>query len=608
MSTIYRVSAINPTFRYPIFPIEENLRFREGLYRRAESDKNLSNYVANLFRADVAAWIDCTAWSKDPRVQPAIFPFVLYDFQTDFVRRIKKLITDQSGDLCVLKSKDMGVSWCVLYVLQHEFQFESGADFRVGSRKEDFVDKIGVIDTLLEKVRFNLGYQPRFLIPKSFETEKDFRENTTYMRLLNKSQNSSIIGESANNYFGSGGRSKALFLDEFALWEKNVDESAWTSTADQTRCRIVVSTPKGSANKFARLIKGTSAEKIERLTLHWSLHPVKNIGAYYDSNGQKITIDLSNDPATAFKLWIRGIRVRSIWYDAEDARRTEADLAQEVDCDLHKSGSVFFNSRALATQTIWKYLQRSHPDSTIPFGRYIRGKLIETQDKIKFVEVHNADGWLRVFEIPRPTHQYTLAADSSEGLLKGDESAGIVINKTTGNTVAAWNYLKSPQDFAQDIRLVGWWYNEADVAPENNNHGYSTCEHLVDKSHVKLYFARNEKGETTIKRGFTTSKQTRRPMLDGLANQIDKSSIELRDECLIEQCKTFIRNNDRGGEPEADGSFHDDLIIAMAIAQRVTEQIPYSAQKPVNSMRQIEAVQKITSVRNAGFGFRSKNV
>ena len=612
-TTVFRTSALNPDVKYPIFPPEENLRYRLSLFKKCEEDHDFAQKVKAFCAQDIVFWVDNTCWTKDTRNKKTpILPFICYDFQVKALRKIKQNI--QIGkDLLIEKSRDMGASWMIDYVYQHEFQFEIGADFRMGSRKEEFVDKLNDINTLLEKIRFNLERQPLFLMPvKGFETVREFGDSTRYMRLINKENQNSIVGESANPHFGSGGRSKSAAYDEMAKWEKGVDVQAWTASADLTPCRIVISTPVGSANKFAMLAKGKE-EKIEVLTLHWTIHPLKNKGAYYLSEGQKISIDLTKDPEAAFKLWISMGRpskvIRSPWYDAEDERRTEADLAQEVDIDYKKSGSMFFNAEALSRQKAWQYMERKTALSAIPYGFYITGRLVEVQNQIKFLE--EKDGWLEIYELPKPGHQYTLAADSSEGLEKGDNSSVVLIDKSSLNVQAVIDYKKAPEDFAKDAQLLAWYFNECDAAPENNNHGHTTAYEIEKLSHVKLYYAKRKNSEGNLiptgKRGFTTTGENRRPMLDHMAHVIEKNAIELRSEKLITQCETFVRNNDRGGEPEADGTFLDDLVIATAIALRVTGEIPF---KPGISsfltQQQREAVSKRTQTNQNAFGYKRK--
>ena len=581
--------------------VKENLEFRHELLTACEKDARFAQEMKELCARDILFWIDCFCFTKDPRKAGAILPFICYEaYQRNFIKEVERSI-NTGEDILIEKSRDMGASWMVLYVYMHKWLFEKGSDFRVGSRKEEFVDRRGDIDTLFEKIRFNLSKQPGFLLPPYFSITEDM----PLMRIINPENENAIIGESANEDFGSGGRRKSVLLDEFSKWESNIADAAWTATADVTRSRIVVSTPKGSANKFARLAKGTK-EKIKVLTLHWTLHPEKSAGSYYISGGIRIDIDLSKDNQAAFKLWKQGIRVRSPWYDAEDARREEADLAQEVDIDYHRSGSMFFSAKGLSSQKPWEFYTRHHPTAPIPYGKYIRGMLLEVDNKIEFRET--PDGYISLFELPKEGYQYAIGGDSAEGLTKGDEAYAVARCKITRNLVASFRGHITPEDFAKKLQLLAWYFNEADVAPENNNHGYTTARELESMSHCKLYYTRKEEMKdgvkmVTPKRGFTTDLRTRPELLNQMAHEIDKAACELRDATLIGQCSTFIRNGDKGGRPEADGEFLDDGVIACGIAGYVIQEIPFKAAIKKINAAQREAVEKRVKMRNGGFGF-----
>lgn len=547
---------------------EDNIRYRLTLLKNCETDLLLQAEVKELCRKDILFWINCFCYTKDPRRKPNdVLPFITYDdYQDKYIKDVERAIDDQE-DLLTDKSRDMGVSWKILYVFSHKFLFEKGSDFRVGSRKEDFVDKIGDIDTLLEKVRFNLKRQPLWLLPKGF----NFDLHAGYMKILNPELGNAILGESANEHFGSGGRRKALLLDEFAKWEDKVAEGAWTATGDVSRCRLVVSTPVGSGNKFAQLANGTK-EKINKISLHWTLHPEKGKDSYYLDNGVKIPI---LDHKEAFKLWQSGIRVRSPWYDAEAERRSEADLAQEVDIDYLRSGHPFFSMSALSQQKVWDYILRNSPSDSIPHGKHIRANLIELDGKIQLRE--SIDGWLRIFELPKEGNQYVVSADTSEGLAKGDESVLVVRDKWSLNIVACSNGHYPTDDFSIKINKAGRFYNKANEVPENNNHGHSVCKDL-EKMDSNLYYTKhinpdNEK-ETIVKAGFSTTSQSRPLMLDQLEEEIRKGAIELRDEVIIGQCKTFVFNA-KNGKPEADGQFLDDAVIACAIGSAIIKELPF---------------------------------
>jgi len=566
-----------------------NLRRRGEILKLCENDLEFREGIKELCRVDILFWVNMFCWTKDTRVKPSELPFICYPYQEGYLKDIEKAI-DEQYDLGTDKSRDMGVSWMVLYVIAHKWLFEQGADFRVGSRKEEFVDKPKVMDTLFEKLRYCIDKLPDWMLPKDYS----WSEDSTYMKLYNPEGGCTIIGESANEDFGSGGRSRAILLDEFSKWEGNKADAAWTATADVTGCRLPVSTPKGASNKFAQLMNGTD-EKIGRISLHWTLHPKKAAGAYYMEGSKKVLIKALAD---ANRLWKEGIKVRSPWYDVEAERRTESDLAQEVDIDYLKSGNPFYDLVALTLQKSWEYGVRPNPASGIQYGHYITANLVEVNHKVKLME--RPDGWLRVFELPKPERQYVIGGDTAEGLPKGDKCSAVVKDKWTLNTQATINKIMPPEEFAEKLLLLSKYYDEALTAPENNNHGYTTCKDFNELG-GNLYFSRPEQSKSIVmKRGFSTTTQTRPAMLDQSAHNITKNATELRDPDIIAQCKTFVCN-EASGKPEAEGDFHDDLVIANAICDYIIKLVPYKA--PANRKR-IKDVGRVRRAENANAGMK----
>jgi len=581
-------------YEYPL-DFSGNVKFRLDLVQKADKNGEIQVITKELCRRSVFTFIDLFCTTKDPRRNPDVLPFICYDFQRGAIRDICNAI-DTGNDLLIDKSRDMGASWIVLYIFLWYWLYRSGSDFRLGSRTEIFVDQPRVIDTLFEKLRFTLEYLPQWLFPRGW----DWKKHSTYMKLYNPEMGNTIVGESANSNFGSGGRSKAILLDEYAKWDAGNADAAWTSTADVTRCRIPVSTPLGSGNKFASLALGTQGEKIKRISLHWTLHPTKSQGAYYeDASGQRI--DLST-PEQAFKAWKSGVRVRSPWYDAEAERRTAADLAQEVDIDYLRSGSPFFDIQSLKKQRPWTLITRNSPGEPIPYGSYIKARILEVNGAVVMRE-EPATSWVRLYELPSTWCQYAIGADTSEGLAKSDESYCVVRDKYTCNVVASFNALLPPEEFAYRLWLLGKYYNGALVAPENNNHGYTTCLEYNNLG-GNLYYTKDDAGKGTEKRGWTTTARNRPVILDALAADIKRGFFELRDEILIRQCETFVRNEKKGGKPEADGSFLDDGVMALAISGQVIIEHPYKAKSTERHSKQRAYIEDLKGKRrNAGIGF-----
>lgn len=580
----------------------QNLQCRAEILTKCLHPGDVRNNIYALCSRDPIAWINLFAYTKNPR-QPTVskVPFILYeDFQDEAFWEIIMAI-ETGEDLLIEKTRDMGASWLILYAFTWFWLFRDNSDFRAGSRKEDFVDKLGDMDTLFEKIRFCLRFLPGWMLPKGYLES----EHATYMKIINPVNGNSIVGESANPQFGSGGRRKAVLLDEFSKWDQSVAASAWTSTADVTRCRIPCSTPLGSGNKFAELANGTK-EKIEKLTLHWTLHPDKAKDCYYiDDDGTRVPMP---DHKTAYAIWDKnrqqkgGIIVRSPWYDAECERRSDADIAQELDVDYARSGYPFFTMTALKRQRVWIPHVRKNPFSKVPFGCYVSGKVTDANHKFRFIESQGED-WLRIFEFPQAYLEYVAGGDTAEGLEKGDESVLVIRDKYTRNVVATISGSYKNNEFELYSYLACKYYNDALIAVESypSAYGVAVNRGILALGGNMYYAQRYDKmkdEQKDPKLGFTTDARSRPIILSAAEEEIRKGACELRDANLISQCQTFIKNPKKGGRPEADGNMLDDFVMAFAICGQAINENPFKPRNVSSAPPPSHA-----QPRNAGFGF-----
>ena len=284
---------------------DANLDYRANLLFRAETDLSLREALKDKCTNDILYWINTFVWTYDPRGDRSTalgyttpnMPFITWPFQDDYILDVCESI-DNSHDLLTEKSRDMGASWLLMVIFIHYWLFKGpGNDFLVGSRKEKYVDELGNMSTLFQKIRYVLKRLPVWMLPKGY----DKKRNDNYLRFENPETGSMIHGEANNDNFGTSGRVKACMLDEFSKW-KHTDEAAWQSLSDVTACKLPVSSANGRSNHFYKLRAGKAGEiKIARL--EWRDHPLKTEG----------------------------------WYQAEKKRRSPADLAAEVDIDYTAS-------------------------------------------------------------------------------------------------------------------------------------------------------------------------------------------------------------------------------------------------------------------------------
>lgn len=250
-----------------------NTKRRFKLLYTASRKLEIRPILYKMCMQDIIYWVNLWVSTYDPRKAPSIIPFITYPYEDKLLLDLVDAIQNQK-DILVEKSRDMGVTWCVLLAFTWFWQFKGeGSDFLVGSRKEQYIDTIGNMDTLIEKVRFIIRNEPVWMRPRGF----DWKQHSNYLKIVNPETKSTITGEATNPNFSRAGRRRAIFFDEFAFWE--TDQQAWRASADSTNCRIVVSTPCGFNNQFAKL-RHSGGIKVE--TLHWKLHPEKN-QAWYEN-------------------------------------------------------------------------------------------------------------------------------------------------------------------------------------------------------------------------------------------------------------------------------------------------------------------------------------
>lgn len=264
--------------------LEANQKRRFKLVYHCAKSPELKAIQYEMCKRDIIYWVNLFVATYDPRKNPSTIPFITYPYEDKLLLDLVDAITNQK-DILIEKSRDMGVSWCVLLAFTWFWQFKGeGFDFLVGSRKEQYIDTIGNMSTLLEKVRFIIRNQPTWMRPRGF----DFKAHSNYLRIVNPETKGIITGEATNNNFSRSGRFRAIMMDELAFWE--CDEQAWRASADSSNCRIAVSTPYGFNNQFAKL-RWLDPPCMKIITLHWKLHPEKD-QAWYENECRR----RGNDP------------------------------------------------------------------------------------------------------------------------------------------------------------------------------------------------------------------------------------------------------------------------------------------------------------------------
>lgn len=274
---------------------------RVGLIRSWKENPGAVTAAKAHFAQDPVAFIEACCCTFDPRLVEigidATAPFLLFPRQADYVRWVVERWKSRQDGL-VEKSRDMGVSWLSCAIAIWMWTFHPGVVVGFGSRKEDFVDKIGDPSSLFWKLRTLVDLMPPMMRPAGYDAKK----HAPFMRLVNPENGSAIVGEAGDN-IGRGARASIYFVDEAAFLER--PELVDAALSQTSNCKIHVSTPNGEGNPFWR-------------KRHGGRWPV-------------FTFDWRDDP-----------RKGEDWYERQKQTLDPVVLAQEVDRDYSASvGNAF---------------------------------------------------------------------------------------------------------------------------------------------------------------------------------------------------------------------------------------------------------------------------
>lgn len=207
--------------------------------------------------------------------------------------------------------------------------------------------------------------------------------------------------------------------------------------------------------------------------------------------------------------------------------------------------------------------------------------------------IEDKEGAIKIYEKPKKYYPYVLAGDTAgEG---SDYFIGQVLDNTDGSQVAVLRQETDEISYTRQMYCLGMYYNKALIGIESN---YSTfpIQELERIKYPNQYVRITEDKYTKKKEksfGFKTTSISR-PRILGQLQAIIKESIELLvDTETLREGLTFIKNEK--GRAEAQAGYHDDLIMALAIAYDIRPQ-----QKMKKEVQEIEQIQRAIEVE---FGF-----
>lgn len=295
----------NFDFRNPDYlPI---IKARAERLERLRNDPIMLRDVKQFYKENIPQFITDWGMTFDPRnverKLPAVTPFILFERQREWCEWVIQNWHDQAPGITE-KSRDMGISWLAVALASSLCLFYEGMAIGFGSRKEEYVDKIGAPKSLFYKARMFIRYLP-----------VEFRagwqpKHAPHMRIEFPSTGSIIAGEAGDN-IGRGDRAGIYFVDESAHLEH--PESVDAALSNTTNCRQDMSSVNGMANPFAqRAHDGTT----RKFTFHWRSDPRKDDEWYAKKCRELDAIVVAQEIDINYAASVEGVVIPNAWVQA----------------------------------------------------------------------------------------------------------------------------------------------------------------------------------------------------------------------------------------------------------------------------------------------------
>lgn len=275
---------------------------------RADESGELLRNLRAYYRNNPWDFINDWGCTFDPRLVerqlPAVVPFLLFPKQIEWCKWVVAKWRSQEPGLTE-KSRDAGVSWLAVALSDTLCLFNEGMVIGFGSRKEEYVDKLGAPKSLFWKAREFIKLLPPEFRPGWNPTD------APHMRVSFPNTGSVMVGEAGDN-IGRGDRSSIYFVDESAFLERPMLVEA--SLSQTTNCRIDVSTPHSMANPFAQKRFSWPPERI--FIFDWRDDPRKDDAWYAKQEENLDPVTLAQEVDRNYAASAVGVLIPGSWVRA----------------------------------------------------------------------------------------------------------------------------------------------------------------------------------------------------------------------------------------------------------------------------------------------------
>ena len=502
-------------------------------------------------------------------------PFFLNDVQHDFINTLNKakkdyaagLITDIS--LLVLKGRQQGFTTLVTAyqlscsILNRNFQGFTLAD------KSDNSEAI-----FQNKAKFPYSQLPESLQP----TEK----YNNRKQLLFEKINSSWAVDTATKDVGRSRTVNFFHGSECAFWKDGIApiQGALGEAFTKNCIKIYESTANGY-NDYQKM--WNSGVHINCFYEWWRTKEYRIDFRDGDLKSEFLhNIDTKSGWIWERLRWLRDEKRLAAdqlyWYWNKYDKYLDKDLIkQEYPCTPQEA-FLLSGENVFDTAVILDRMERVPKPLKVGYFSYNYDGLRITD--IKWV--NDKSGYIKLYQLPNiPAFtQYCIGGDTAgEGC---DFFVGMVLDAKTGNQVAVLHHQQDADLYTKQMYCLGKYYKDALIGIEANFDSFpiKELERLGYQNQYVRVAQDTYTGKTEKRFGFKTTSLTRPTIISRLIEIVREHCDTINDKDTLEELLTIVRNPEKK-RIEAPQGGHDDMMMGLAIAHEIREQVVFPME-PIN--------------------------
>lgn len=495
-------------------------------------------------------------------------PFFLNDVQRDFINTLNRAKRDfEEGriteiSLLVLKGRQQGFTTLVTAyqlsccILNRNFQGYTLAD------KSDNAEAI-----FQNKAKFPYGQLPEVLKPtEKFNNRK---------QLLFEKINSSWAVDTATKDVGRSRTVNFFHGSECAFWKDGI--APIQAALGEALTRNCIKIYESTANGYNDYQKMWDSGVHVNCFYEWWRTKEYRIEFMSEEAKEAFLHDVDKKQEWIYERlrWLRDDKhleaEQLFWYFNKYDKYIDKDLIkQEYPCTPEEaflmSGKPAFDIAAILS----RLTRVPQPIKTGYFAYDYDGLNITN---IRWVNDRN--GYIKIYKTPGQLAASKVCIGGDTAGEGSDFYVGMALDAKTGEQVAVLRHKHGAHQYARQMFCLGKYYKDALIGIEANFDTFPIEE--LQRLCYPLQYVREKvdeyTGKTEKRFGFRTTRLTRPTIISHLIEIVQDHCETINDRETLEELLRIVKNEE--GRIEAPEGLHDDMMMALAIAHKIRDQVVF---------------------------------